>query len=83
MGVKFEKKDEKSYLLDVRGYLCPYPVIFTRKALLQLKEGDFLEVFTDNPASCENVPNDVKEDGHKVLAIEQMGRGEWKIVIKK
>jgi tRNA 2-thiouridine synthesizing protein A len=81
--VKFVKIDEGKYLLDVRGYTCPYPVIYTRKALTKLSSGNTLEVLTDNPPSCENVPRAVKEDGHEVLSVENIGRGVWRITIVK
>jgi len=81
--VKFVKISEKRYLLDVRGYTCPYPVIYTRKALTKLSSGDTLEVLTDNPPSCENIPKAVKEDGHEVLSVENIGRGVWRITIIK
>jgi len=81
--VKFVKINEKRYLLDVRGYTCPYPVIYTRKALTKLGSGDTLEVLTDNPPSCENIPKAVKEDGHEVLSVENIERGVWRITIIK
>jgi tRNA 2-thiouridine synthesizing protein A len=81
--VKFVKINEGKYLLDVRGYTCPYPVIYTRKALTKLSSGDTLEVLTDNPPSCENVPRAVKEDGHEVLSVENIERGVWRITIVK
>ncbi len=81
--VKFIAKSDNKYLLDVRGLVCPYPVIYTRKALSKLKPGDELEVLTDNPPSCENVPRAVKEEGHEVLEVKRVEEGVWRIVIKK
>jgi tRNA 2-thiouridine synthesizing protein A len=42
-----------------------------------------LEVLTDNPPSCENVPRAAKEDGHDVLSVENIDRGVWRIVVVK
>ena len=81
--VRFVKVSESRYLLDVKGYTCPYPVIYARKALSKLKPGDVLEVITDNPPSCENVPRAVREDGHEVLAVEKISGGVWRIVVRK
>jgi tRNA 2-thiouridine synthesizing protein A len=81
--VKFAKISEGRYILDVRGYTCPYPVIYTRKALAKLNAGEMLEVLTDNPPSCENVPRAAKEDGHDVLSVENIDRGVWRIVVVK
>jgi len=32
MAMKFEKKNG-GYLLDVQGYVCPHPQLYTKKAL--------------------------------------------------
>ncbi len=55
MAMKFEKKGEGSYLLDVTGYVCPHPQLYTKKALSKMKEGDTLELIFDNPSSGESV----------------------------
>ncbi len=81
--VKFVKVDEGKYILDVRGYTCPYPVIYTKKALAKLNKGEILEVLTDNPPSCENVPRAAKEEGQDILSVENVERGVWKITIVK
>ena len=36
MGMKFEKTDEGRYRLNVNGYVCPHPQIYTKKALEKL-----------------------------------------------
>ena len=81
--VRFLKRSEGRYVLDVTGYTCPYPVIYMRKAMSRLKPGEVLEVVTDNPPSCENVPRAAREDGHEVLGVEKVGDGVWRIVIRK
>ena len=83
MPVRFEKKDNNTYLLDVRGFTCPYPVIYTKKALKTIERGSLLEVLIDNPPSCETVPNAAREEGHTVLGVEEVEAGVWKVVIKK
>lgn len=55
MAMKFEKKDEGCYSLDVLGYVCPHPQIYTKKAIEKMKSGDVLEVIFDNPSSSETI----------------------------
>jgi len=74
---------EGKYILDLRGYVCPYPQIMTLQALRRLSDGDLLEVIVDNPASCENVPATVRRDGHEVLGVEKIGVGVWRIRVVK
>ena len=44
MGMKFEKTDEGRYRLNVNGYVCPHPQIYTKKALEKLASGEILEL---------------------------------------
>lgn len=77
-----KKIDNNRYLLDARGYACPYPQVFTLKAIKELKSGSIMEVLVDNPASCDNVPAAARKLGHEVLEIRQEGN-YWRIVIRK
>jgi tRNA 2-thiouridine synthesizing protein A len=80
MGLEFR---EGRYVLDLRGYVCPYPQIMTLQALRKLRDGELLEVVVDNPASCENVPAAVRREGHEVLGVEKVGLGVWRIKVVK
>ncbi|WP_460173360.1 sulfurtransferase TusA family protein [Vulcanisaeta sp. JCM 14467] len=73
---------DNKYLLDARGYACPYPQVFTLKVIKELKSGSIMEVLVDNPASCDNVPAAVRKLGHEVLEVRQEG-GYWRIVVRK
>ncbi len=53
--MKFEKLSDSEYLLDVKGYVCPHPQLYTKKALGRLKSGEVLEVQFDNPSSGESI----------------------------
>lgn len=48
--------------IDCRGMACPQPVVTTKQALDQLKEGE-LTVIVDNPSSCENVERFARAQG--------------------
>jgi selenium metabolism protein YedF len=52
-------------VVDCRGLACPQPVITTRQALDQLKEGELL-VIVDNASSCNNVERFVRSQGCSV-----------------
>ena len=49
--MKFEKQGEGLYRLDVTGYVCPHPQLYTKKALEKIASGDVLELVFDNPSS--------------------------------
>jgi tRNA 2-thiouridine synthesizing protein A len=69
--------------LDLRGYVCPYPQLATLKELRNSPPGTIIEVITDNPPSCENVPSVARREGHEVLRVEEVERGVWRIVIRR
>lgn len=71
--MKFEKKANGGYLLDVTGYVCPHPQIYTKKALQKLKSGDVLEVLFDNPSSGESIANMCEHTGDEIVERKQEG----------
>ncbi len=73
----------KRRVLDLRGYVCPYPQLATLRALRSMEPGEELEVMTDNPPSVQNVPAIAKREGHEVVGVYQIGEGLWKIVIRR
>lgn len=81
--VKFWKKEDGKYVLDVTGYTCPYPVIYMKNALNQISSGDTLEVIFDNPPSCETLPEAAGEEGHKIINMEKIGSGLWRLIVRK
>ncbi|ACI19082.1 sulfurtransferase TusA family protein [Dictyoglomus thermophilum] len=72
-----------NYTLDVRGEVCPVPDVETKRKLKTMQSGEVLEVLIDYPLSKERIPQGVKEVGGEVLAIEEIGPSEWRILIKK
>ena len=49
-------------VIDCRGLACPQPVVATKEALDQLKEGEII-VIVDNASSCNNVERFVRSQG--------------------
>jgi tRNA 2-thiouridine synthesizing protein A len=82
MAVKFEKKSEGNYMLDVCGFVCPHPQIYTKKSLEKINPGDVLEVVFDNPSSGETIIQMCDSAGHEVLEKKQ-DSGKLIYVIKK
>ncbi|MDX9795747.1 MAG: sulfurtransferase-like selenium metabolism protein YedF [Arcobacteraceae bacterium] len=62
-----------TYRLDMQGEPCPYPAVKTLEAMENLKEGEILEIISDCPQSINNIPQDAKNHGYKVLSIDSSG----------
>jgi len=69
--------------LDVRGEVCPVPDVETKRALKAMNFGEILEVLIDYPLSKERIPATVQKEGNEVIAIEEIGTSEWRILIRK
>jgi tRNA 2-thiouridine synthesizing protein A len=82
MAVKFEKKEEGKYMLDVCGYVCPHPQIYTKKSIEKIGSGDIVEVVFDNPSSGETIIQMCEAAGHEIMEKKQES-GKLIYVIKK
>ncbi|WP_181701303.1 sulfurtransferase TusA family protein [Chthonobacter albigriseus] len=60
-------------ILDVRGLLCPLPVLKARKAIGRLPLGGRLLVEATDPMAAIDVPHFCNENGHTLLATERDG----------
>lgn len=82
MAMKFEKKGEDSFLLNVMGYVCPHPQLYTKKALSKMKDGDTLELIFDNPSSGESIDSMIDRSGDEIIEkVQDDGVFTW--IIKK
>ena len=58
------------HTLDVRGQLCPIPVIRTQNHVKKLAAGDILEVLCTDPGVTSDIPAWCRINGHRVINIE-------------
>ena len=69
--------------LDVRGEICPYPMMQTVTALKKLpREERALEVVTDHPPCLETIPTQAARLGFRTN-IEETGASEWRLTITR
>lgn len=82
MAMTFAKKEEGVYSLDVTGYVCPHPQIYTKKALEKIQSGELLEVLFDNPSSSESVSAMCDSNGNEIIEKSADG-GKYLYKIRK
>jgi tRNA 2-thiouridine synthesizing protein A len=73
MPMKFEKTAEGSFSLDVKGYVCPHPQLYTKSALSKMKAGDTLRLLFDNASSGESIASMCDKEGDEI--VEQVNDG--------
>ena len=62
------------------GFVCPVPVIMTKKALNEIAEGE-VEVLVDNETAKQNLEKLAKELGYEFKSCE--ASGNFQVVINK
>jgi len=69
--------------LDVRGEICPYPMMRTVSALkgLAADEG-VLEVVTDHAPALDTIPTQAARLGFET-AVEEVTGSEWRITLTR
>jgi tRNA 2-thiouridine synthesizing protein A len=71
----------KHETLDVRGQLCPIPVIRTQNTIKNLDHDDTLTVLCTDPGSLHDIPAWTRIHGHEVVDTKQTEK-EIEITIK-
>jgi len=82
VAMKFEKIGEGAFSLDVKGYVCPHPQLYTKSALSKMKAGDTLRLVFDNASSGESIASMCDKNGDEI--VEQVtDAGSFRWTIKK
>ncbi len=75
--------DEQVPVLDVRGEICPYPMMKTNELLDRDQKGvKVLDVLTDHPPALSTVPPQAMKRGYEV-EIDELGVSEWRLRLSK
>ncbi len=82
MAMKFEKISDGSYSLDVKGYVCPHPQLYTKSALSKMKVGDTLRLLFDNASSGESIASMCDREGDEIVE-QVVNSGTFVWTIKK
>ena len=72
-----------SRILDVRGEICPYPMMRTVTELKKLSSDEgSLEVLTDHAPALDTIPTQAARLGF-ATEIEQLAGSEWRLVLTR
>lgn len=73
---------EEPVIIDLRGLVCPFPLILARKELEKVEEGRKVAILVTDPSACESIPAWAKMEGHEVIGIEDK-KSYTKILLKR
>jgi len=69
--------------IDITRETCPMTFVRVRLALDRLATGEVLEVFLKGEEPRRNVPRTATEQGHRILAAEELGGGVMRLVLQR
>jgi tRNA 2-thiouridine synthesizing protein A len=67
-------------VLDVRGEVCPYPMLKAVEAMKRLQGAETIVVVTDHAPCLETIPPQAPRYGY-AYAVEVTGSPEWTITL--
>ncbi|MAR34733.1 MAG: response regulator SirA [Chloroflexi bacterium] len=73
---------ENNVVLDLRGEICPYPMLKTNEYLDKNVSVKILEVITDHSPALSTIPPQAIKRGYEV-EISEIDSSEWKIILSK
>ncbi|BBO17833.1 preprotein translocase subunit TatB [Candidatus Brocadia pituitae] len=68
--------------IDLRGVLCPINFVKTKLKLEMMDAGQILEVILDDGEPIRSVPRSIKEEGHRIVKVENV-ENTYRLLIKK
>ncbi|MEE9201544.1 MAG: sulfurtransferase TusA family protein [Candidatus Brocadiales bacterium] len=77
-----EEKEQPNETIDLRSVLCPMNFVKTKLKLEEMETGEILEVFLDDGEPMRSVPRSLKEEGHKIIKVDNLGK-EYRILVRK
>ncbi len=77
-----DEKTTPNDQIDLRGVLCPINFVKTKLKLEMMDTGQILEVILDDGEPIRSVPRSLKEEGHKIIKVENI-EGAYRLLVKK
>lgn len=69
--------------VDITDVVCPVTFVKAKVALEELDEGQILAIRMNDGEPVQNVPRSIKEEGHKILKLDDNGDGTYNLYVKK
>ncbi len=69
--------------LNLKGVVCPMNFVRTKLFLEEAEPGEEVEIILDEGDPLVNVTRSLKEEGHRVIKVEQFDQISYKVTVKK
>ncbi len=69
--------------VDITDVVCPVTFVKAKIGIEELADGQILEVKMNEGEPILNVPRSFKEEGHKVIEVNNNGDGTYTVFVEK
>lgn len=78
-----ELKNIKAHkVVDARGTSCPGPILAAKKAIVDVKVGEIMEILATDSGTQKDIPAWAKKMGHEYLGVID-DAGTFKLYVKR
>ena len=77
------KEIEANKIIDLKGKVCPFPWVSSKKTLSKMQVGQILKIIVDHAPASENIPKYFKEEGQEIIGVDKINELDWQIVVKQ
>ncbi len=68
--------------VDLKGLLCPMPIVKMAKAIKEVNIGETLEAFATDPGVMADVPAWCKTTGNELVTLEKLEK-QFRFVVRR
>jgi tRNA 2-thiouridine synthesizing protein A len=69
-------------VLDLKGLLCPMPVIKMAKAIKEVQAGETIEAYATDPGVMADIPAWCRTTGNELVALEKLDK-QFRFVVRR
>ncbi len=76
-------EEKAATTLNLRGLMCPLPVVKIAQAITQVQVGEMIEAYATDPGVLADIPAWARSSGHELVSIEKLDNKEIRFVVKR
>lgn len=69
--------------LDLRGLLCPMPVVKIAQAMKTVQIGEIVEATATDPGVLADIPAWARSTGNELIALDKLENKEFRFIVKR
>jgi tRNA 2-thiouridine synthesizing protein A len=69
-------------VLDLKGLLCPIPIVKMAKAIKEVEVGQLIEAFATDPGVMADIPAWCRSTGNDLVTLEKLDK-QFRFVVRR